>query len=518
MADEDASSQSQYPTIDPAVFDLVVYGTGLPESLLAAAAAVAGKTVLHLDSNPFYGSLFSSLPISSFPSLFEDSPLFSEIENLGSPPELSRGFLLDIHGPRVLFCGDPMVDLLIKSGASHHVEFKSVDGSLIFWDGRLCPVPDSRQAIFRDRSLGLAEKSQMMKFLNLVRSHIGLDGKERDDGSGNIAEEDLEIPFVEFLEKQRLPPKIKSIILYAITFADYDQDGGESCNKLIKTKEGIEIIALYSSSIGRFPNAMGAFIYPMYGQGELPQAFCRCAAVKGALYVLRMPVVSLLMDEENKLCKGVRLTSGQEILSSQLVMNPSFAVQNSELHMQSAPEGLNSSSLLGKVARGVCVTNCSVQLELSNILLIFPPRSLHSDQLASVRALQLSSNVSVCPQGYFVVYLSTLCDDAILGKECLHAAINALFRSSGSDTSTSSNNGDPEPKPTLLWSSVYIQEISQASCDAAICSCPTPDGNLDYRHILETTKKLYHSMYPDEEFFPESAASVNAEDDGALSN
>jgi GDP dissociation inhibitor len=35
----------------------------------------------------------------------------------------------------------------------------------------------------------------------------------------------------------------------------------------------------------RFANAVGAFIYPMYGHGELPQAFCRCAAVKGALYV-----------------------------------------------------------------------------------------------------------------------------------------------------------------------------------------------------------------------------------------
>jgi RAB protein geranylgeranyltransferase component A len=35
----------------------------------------------------------------------------------------------------------------------------------------------------------------------------------------------------------------------------------------------------------RFANAEGAFIYPMYGHGELPQAFCRFAAVKGALYV-----------------------------------------------------------------------------------------------------------------------------------------------------------------------------------------------------------------------------------------
>lgn len=35
----------------------------------------------------------------------------------------------------------------------------------------------------------------------------------------------------------------------------------------------------------RFPNAPGAMIYPIYGQGELPQAFCRRAAVKGCIYV-----------------------------------------------------------------------------------------------------------------------------------------------------------------------------------------------------------------------------------------
>jgi RAB protein geranylgeranyltransferase component A len=39
----------------------------------------------------------------------------------------------------------------------------------------------------------------------------------------------------------------------------------------------------------RFANAEGAFIYPMYGHGELPQAFCRFAAVKGALYVRPYP-------------------------------------------------------------------------------------------------------------------------------------------------------------------------------------------------------------------------------------
>lgn len=228
-------SQDYHPTIDPATFDLVVSGTGLPESLLAAAAAAAGKSVLHLDPNPFYGSHFASIPLPSFSSLLSPSysspsphssaastpsydaidlhrrPIYSEIETSGSPPEPSRSFLVDLAGPRVLYCADAAVDLLLRSGASHHVEFKSVDASLVYWEGRLSTVPDSRQAIFKDRTLSLAEKSQMMRFLKLVQGHIASDrGGAADEGLGRISEEDLLIPFVEFLQKQRLPLKIRA--------------------------------------------------------------------------------------------------------------------------------------------------------------------------------------------------------------------------------------------------------------------------------------------------------------------
>lgn len=39
----------------PSNFDVIVLGTGMPESILAAAAARIGKTVLHLDRNHYYG-------------------------------------------------------------------------------------------------------------------------------------------------------------------------------------------------------------------------------------------------------------------------------------------------------------------------------------------------------------------------------------------------------------------------------------------------------------------------------
>ena len=48
--------------------------------------------------------------------------------------------------------------------------------------------------------------------------------------------------------------------------------------------------------ISGFPNALGALIYPVYGQGELSQAFCCRAAVKGCLYVSSNEERFLLID------------------------------------------------------------------------------------------------------------------------------------------------------------------------------------------------------------------------------
>jgi Rab GDP dissociation inhibitor len=44
-------------------------------------------------------------------------------------------------------------------------------------------------------------------------------------------------------------------------------------------------IKLYSESLARF-NTGSPYIYPLYGLGELPQAFARLSAVYGGTYML----------------------------------------------------------------------------------------------------------------------------------------------------------------------------------------------------------------------------------------
>ncbi|TVU01632.1 hypothetical protein EJB05_52905 [Eragrostis curvula] len=534
-----------YATIEPTSFDVVICGTGLPESVLAAACAAAGKTVLHVDPNPFYGSLYASVPLPSllpsFLSPGDASPvprlspptsdshtvvdlhrrnIYSEVETSGAAPEPSSRFTVDLVGPRVLYCADEAVDLLLRSGGSHHVEVKSVEGgSLLYWEGQLYPVPVSQQDVFNfndaatlNRKEKLTEKNVLNRFFKLVKAHIAAAGEDGEgEASDKISEEDLDLPFVEYLKKQQLPPKMRAVVLYAIALADYDQDA-DCCEKLLTTREGIQTIALYSSSIGRFANAKGAFIYPMYGHGELPQAFCRCAAVKGALYVLQMPVSALLMDEERKNCLGARLTSGQDILCQQLILDPSYKVP-----ILDAPSDGSDSNLLRKVARGICIISKSVKQDSSNLQIVFPPKSLEEQQIAAIRVLQLGSNLAVCPPGMFMVYLSTPCADTSTGKQCIKKAIDALFAPMASDyledhlEETSENNEDF--KPTVIWSCVYVQEITEGTSSSYLLSCPTPDEHLDYRSILDSSKKLFADICPNEEFLPKNSAPVYADDD-----
>jgi RAB protein geranylgeranyltransferase component A len=249
------SEPPPYPQIEPTTFDLIAAGTGLAECIVAAAASASGKTVLHLDTNPFYGSHYSSLSVPELTSFLisnstassppsststtTDSldysivnlttqPVYSDVEISCFYPELLeenlRKFNLDLCGPRVLFCADKSIDLMLKSGASNYVEFKSIDASFVGDEnGKLWNVPDSRAAIFKDKSLTLMEKNQLMRFFKLVQGHLDATvaaGSSGNDGIGNgndeeesktkISDEDLERPFVEYLSKMRLPPKIRS--------------------------------------------------------------------------------------------------------------------------------------------------------------------------------------------------------------------------------------------------------------------------------------------------------------------
>ncbi|PQQ04433.1 rab proteins geranylgeranyltransferase component A 2 [Prunus yedoensis var. nudiflora] len=524
--------------LETTTFDLIVVGTGIPESVIAAAASASGKTVLHLDPNSFYGSHSASSHLNDLISFLNyHATLPSTTAANTTSASSSHDFTALNLSLQSLYSNVETANYAPETLAQHSTQFfvdlggpRGIEASFI-WDGsgRLCDVPDSRSAIFKDKSLSLLEKNQLMRFFKLVQQHLGAsNGDDEGRESSKISEEDLESPFVEFLKKMRLPPKIKSIILYAICLVDYDQDNLEVCKSVLKTRDGMERLALYQNSIGRY-GASGALLYPTYGLGELSQAFCRRAAVK----VLRMPVTALLIDQNSGQYKGVRLASGEDLFSHQLVLDPTFIVP---LPPASSPPDLRESFQVlslkddkRKVARGICIISSSLKPDISHFLLIYPPRSLFPEQDTSIRALQIGGGLdklAVCPSGMFVLYFSGLCDDAGQGKRLLHAAMNALLTlpiSANPESGSAAGSEDAEVKPTLLWSMLYIQELTTLPTGQYenIISTPMLDGNINFSDLIESTVVLFQKMYPDEVFFPETPSSPevpeNSEDGIELS-
>ncbi|KAM1164193.1 hypothetical protein ACFX2I_023706 [Malus domestica] len=150
---------------------------------------------------------------------------------------------------------DKAIDLLTKSGISNYVDFTSIEVNSIFDDdvGELWNFPDSRLAIFKVRRLTLMERNKLMRFFKLVWQHLeafdgggggGDQGSKENSRSSKISDEDLESPFVDFLNRMPLPHKIKSIILYAIAMLYYDQDNLEACKSILMKRDGIERLAL----------------------------------------------------------------------------------------------------------------------------------------------------------------------------------------------------------------------------------------------------------------------------------
>ncbi|XP_046394320.1 rab proteins geranylgeranyltransferase component A [Ischnura elegans] len=56
----------------PSEYDIIVIGTGMTESIVAAAASRIGKRVLHLDSNEYYGGLWASFNFEGLQNWIEE--------------------------------------------------------------------------------------------------------------------------------------------------------------------------------------------------------------------------------------------------------------------------------------------------------------------------------------------------------------------------------------------------------------------------------------------------------------
>eukprot|EP01104_Vermistella_antarctica_P011705 TRINITY_DN3302_c0_g1_i3.p2 TRINITY_DN3302_c0_g1~~TRINITY_DN3302_c0_g1_i3.p2 ORF type:complete len:124 (-),score=37.57 TRINITY_DN3302_c0_g1_i3:279-650(-) len=96
-----------------------------------------------------------------------------------------------------------MVELLIRSGVSSYLEFKTLEASFLFRDQSIQLVPCSRAEVFRSKSISLIEKRYLMKFMKpLIDSITAESAAATTPGADSAAGVEGDVPEVVVEEEE----------------------------------------------------------------------------------------------------------------------------------------------------------------------------------------------------------------------------------------------------------------------------------------------------------------------------
>ncbi|KAM5301491.1 rab proteins geranylgeranyltransferase component A 2 [Glossophaga mutica] len=381
-----------------------------------------------------------------------------------------RRFNIDLVS-KLLYSQGSLIDLLIKSNVSRYAEFKNVTRILAFREGKVEQVPCSRADVFNSKELTMVEKRMLMKFLTFC-----LDYERHPDEYQDF----IQCSFAEYLSTKKLTPNLQHFILHSIAMTE------SSCT----TIDGLKATKNFLQCLGRFGNT--PFLFPLYGQGEIPQCFCRMCAVFGGIYCLRHQVQCLVVDKESGRCKAIIDHFGQRINAKYFIVEDSYLSEETCLNVQ-----------YKQISRAVLITDRSV-LETDSdqqiSVLIVPPVEPGT---CAVRVTELCSSTMTCMKDTYLVHLT--CSSSKTAREDLEPVVKKLF------TPWAETEIDKEEltKPKLLWALYFnmrdssgISRSSYSGLPSNVYVCSGPDWGLGSEHAVKQAETLFQEIFPGKEFCP----------------
>ncbi|KAL0040014.1 hypothetical protein WJX79_002376 [Trebouxia sp. C0005] len=285
-----------------ASYDAIVLGTGLKECIISGLLSVDGLKVLHIDRNNYYGGQSASLNLNQLYERFR--PGQKPPTKLGS----SRDYNVDMV-PKFIMAGGELVRVLVHTDVTKYLEFKAVDGSFVLSKNVVQKVPATDMEAIRSPLMGLLEKNRARKFFSFVQNYDETNPKTHQ--GMNLRRLSMADVYKQF----GLGEMTIDFIGHAIALHRDDSYMGQPAyDTVMKVK-------LYYNSLTRFEGTASPYIYPLYGLGELPQAFARLSAVYGGTYMLAKPDVEVVYEEG----VAVGVSSEGETAKAKLVVgDPSY--------------------------------------------------------------------------------------------------------------------------------------------------------------------------------------------------
>lgn len=350
-------------------YDAIVLGTGLTECIISGMLSVSGKKVLHVDRNKYYGGESASI-----------TPLEELFSRFGAPPPdeaygRGRDWNVDLI-PKFLMANGILVKLLIHTGVTRYLEFKSVEGSYVYKQGKISKVPvDQKEALASDL-MGMFEKRRFRNFLIYVQDVKLDDPKTWKDFDPNSTTTQ------QLYEKFGLDKNTQDFTGHALALYLDDEYLNDPAAQTITR------IKLYSDSLARYGKS--PYLYPMYGLGELPQGFARLSAIYGGTYMLDKPVDEIVM--ENGRVVGIK--SGDEIARcKQVYCDPSYVP--------------GKTKKTGQVIRCICLLDHPIPNTRDGLStqIIIPQKQVN--RKSDIYVSLVSHTHQVAAKGWFVAMVST---------------------------------------------------------------------------------------------------------------
>ncbi|KAG0671802.1 Rab proteins geranylgeranyltransferase component A [Maudiozyma exigua] len=405
-----AGIEDPLPETTPEKVDVLIAGTGLVESVLAAALAWQGSNVLHVDSNDYYGDSAATLTVDQIKNWvnrihnsknesepYKNAKLYISSSNIGPDCKYaSRDFGIDLS-PKILFAKSDLLSILVKSRVHQYLEFQSLSTFHTYENDSFEKLTNTKQDIFTDQNLTLMTKRNLMKFLKFV-----LNWEKMPEIWQPYADKSItDFLFNKFkLEK----PQVFELVFSIGLCSNMDTKVPLALNRIRRYLVSYDVY-------GPFP-----VLYSKYGgAGEVSQGFCRSAAVAGATYKLNEKLYSY-----NPTTQVATFTDGSKVtVTEKIIMSPTQAPEGNK-HVPEQKYEVN---------RMVCLVekDCKEWFseDESAAVVVFPPGSLKSGNKHVVQTLIMGSGSECCPQGTSIWYLSTT-ESGVRAEMDLDAALEAL--------------------------------------------------------------------------------------------
>jgi len=369
-------------------YDCIILGTGLTECVISGMLSVSGKKVLHMDRNKYYGGESASL--TPLEEVFKKFGLPSPDETYGR----GRDWNVDLI-PKFLMANGQLVKLLVHTGVTRYLEFKSVEGSYVMGkSGKISKVPANETEALKSDLMGLMEKRRFKNFLQFVQEYC-------EDNPQTWKNVDPKSATTEEVYKSYgLDVNTCDFVGHALAL--YRDD--EYRNKPFL--ETVNRIKLYSNSLARYGKS--PYLYPLYGLGELPQGFARLSAIYGGTYMLDKPIDEIVMEGG----KVVGVRSGGEVARcKQVYCDPSYASDKVKK--------------TGQVVRCICLLDHPIPNTKDGLStqIIIPQKQVGRN--SDIYVTMVSYTHQVATSGWFIAMVSTTVETADPGAE-IQPGLNLL--------------------------------------------------------------------------------------------